>query len=247
MEDMLTVPFDYLHQWTGLPWWGTLVGVGFVLRLFLAPLQVRQLRHSLESSKLLLTLDKIQKESIPVEPQDLDKARYRMLDLAKMNFRSIFKITFFQMAAFFGVLRLSHVEPLKTQLKTGGYSWFTDLTAVDPTYRLALGASLLIMCTIYWPFIASRRPPTRLIATLALILPVIGIAVSTQFPASWLVYMCGTALYSFVAAVVLSVPSVRKRLDLPPHFVEPDLSLFKSVSQAQVDMKEIKNETPKTP
>jgi len=247
LQDMLTVPFDYLHQWVGLPWWATLFGVGIGLRLLLSPLQVKQLRISLRSSKLLLTIQKIHDDAIPIEPQEIDKIRFEILELAKNNIRSIMKMSLIQMTAFFGVLRLSVVEPFKTQLSTGGYDWFTDLTVPDPTYRLALVSSVFLLCAIYWPFLLKWRPPTRIIMSISLLVPVIGIAVSTQFPASWLVYMLGTAMYSFLSTIVLSISAIRTSLDLPPHFVEADLTLINTHHKIHQDMKEVSEDIKDLP
>lgn len=140
-----------LHNFTGMPWWATIIVATFTIRTCLLPIMINVLRTTAKMQAL-----KPQMDAIMNRPRDTTEAamnaQRELMDLMKTQGVSPFtplKNALVQAPVFllfFGTLR-SMVENYPS-FHTGGTLWFHDLALADPYYILPVVTSALFIATI---------------------------------------------------------------------------------------------------
>lgn len=134
-----------MHDMTGLPWWGSIVALTLAMRLCLLPLVVRNLRHGARMQAVGPQMNGLMKRLTEAKKAGdqtaMMIAQKNLMSLMKEHdvspFRSfllpLIQVPFF-LSMFWALRKLAYLP--FPQLKEGGFSWVTDLTAPDPFFIL---------------------------------------------------------------------------------------------------------------
>lgn len=145
---------EHVHVYTGLGWGGTIIATALALRVVMFYPQIRSMRFSAQMNELKNdprskeALALIQKGYMTGDREQVQKGQFlNKMVRQEHNASSTGMLwAFVQIPFSFGLFRIlsgmAHI-PVPS-METGGYLWFTDLTASDPYFILpALGSSLL--------------------------------------------------------------------------------------------------------
>lgn len=151
-----------IAQWTmeliqvssGMSWFWTIVTVSILSRLVILPFSIYSVRSAAKLApyqpRLVELRNQLQKlgglTNDPVAVQRVSLQQQQLYEEAGVSVVGSFMTPLIQMpismGLFLGIKKLCDF-PLE-QLKVGGFSWITDLTAVDPTYTLPLAMLAII-------------------------------------------------------------------------------------------------------
>ena len=185
---------DCLHFDLHLPWWQAICIGTVVVRLGMFPLVIRAQRFMAHYSNHMPTIMKLQQRmqtavmsNNPVESERLtneytDYLRRNELMSLKQYAPMLAQALIF-MSVFTG-LRAMATLPVDS-MKTGGTAWFTDLTAMDPTYMLPLLTSATLFVTIRMGAdgVSTQNMPMKWMRTGFQLMPLIIFPMTAYFPA----------------------------------------------------------------
>ncbi len=224
------------HNFTGLPWWGTLASSTIAVRLALFPLVRLQMLNTSEFVKVvpyfrmlrgLLTRRMLlfKSTAAPGEsPLPIFKAYFRGLLASvrhtKLNFGKFFMYPLLNMTLFvsfvIGIRRLVRSDTVK-DMDTGGLYWFSNLTKKDPSFILPLTACFLTYLSLFLSFQRLQGKSKFFTAfqdffssVAILVLPVTSLQ-----PAAIFCYWIPSSALAAAQSVLLRTPKVQAFLKLP--------------------------------
>lgn len=136
-----------LHIASGLPWWATIAVFTLGIRMCLFPMIVRNMRHNMRLQAVSPQMKAITERMREAQKEGDHSAQMvatsNLQKLMKENdvspFRPILvpltQMPFF-LSMFYGLRGMANLPV--PQLKDGGFSWVTNLTAPDPFYILPI-------------------------------------------------------------------------------------------------------------
>ncbi|KAL6073995.1 Mitochondrial inner membrane protein OXA1-like [Balamuthia mandrillaris] len=220
---------EWVHLTTGCPWWGTIVGATFAIRLALLAPTLFTLRKATALGVLQPELNKVnmamaQERRKPNPNMALIRAHQEelrsMMKKAKVNPFHVLVGPACQLPVFLlffvTLRRMSEEMP---SFANGGVLWFTDLTTPDPYLILPTLMSLALWATMelgQTPSTASTGKNVHFVKYLARAFSLFLLPFSSFFPAALNVYWATNNLLSLTQALALKRPSVRKKVGLPP-------------------------------
>ena len=152
---------NYIHDLSGLPWWGSIIATTLFLRFLMFPVALKTFRSTGAMAIAKPALDAMNAEMNKQKEQQGGKLTQEENMYYNMKYRDICKENGFSMGSMM-LMPLIQAPVFITLFATlrqfgdyyditqGGTAWFTNLAVQDPTYALpiiACGVSLLAMET----------------------------------------------------------------------------------------------------
>ncbi|ORY34728.1 60Kd inner membrane protein-domain-containing protein [Naematelia encephala] len=141
-----------LHNMTGAPWWATIGMMTVLIRLCLFPVFLKAHGNNArfqaiqpEFTELAKKISDAKKKNDSLEMQQYTASLQNLLKVHKTNPAKALLLPLSQLPVFltmFSAVRWMAETPIP-QMKQGGFSFFTDLTATDPTYILPITSMVL--------------------------------------------------------------------------------------------------------
>lgn len=191
--DLMGFVLTTFHGW-GAPWWLSIVMLTVVVRTFLFPLTVRQVKSMRNMQELKPEMDRLREEHKD-DPQKLQQEMMRLYTERGANPLGGCLPIFIQLPIFLVLYyTIMEFESLES-FRTGGLFWFQDLTVADPLYILPV---LYIATMAVSQEIAMKNTAPEQKRVMRLLPPVFGVVLAVGgFPAGLFVY--------WVASNVISV------------------------------------------
>ncbi|KNC23136.1 hypothetical protein FF38_01103, partial [Lucilia cuprina] len=193
--------FEYVHVYTGLPWWATIIGVTVGVRSLMLPIYIKSAETNMKMAKIKPEIEKIALEARSQDPQIVQQAMLKQHQLMQSN-----KIKPLNMVKpmlgvpiFFGIfnsLRGMASVPVDG-FTTQGLLWFTNLAASDPYCLLqTVTASLYALS---FKFLGNELSPNQnlngnTMKRLSLIMPFIAVPLTRNLPAGICLYFAVNAI-----------------------------------------------------
>lgn len=222
MEQML----EYVHVYTGLPWWGTIVASTVMFRVLLFPLYVKLSGNMARMAKVKPQLDECLNEVKSAEDNVAkSQALLRRKEIMKKNNIStaltLVPLAQFPVAyGFFQALRKMANHPVEG-FQNGGAYWFTDLTQVDPYIGLQGISALFVTVLMRLGGETGASTVNPMIKRYLYAIPVVTLLVTKNFSGAVAVYLAANSACSFVQALILRNGAFRKMLKMPKREAPP--------------------------
>ncbi|XP_047306875.1 mitochondrial inner membrane protein OXA1-like [Impatiens glandulifera] len=220
---------DAVHTYTGLNWWASIALTTFLIRGATIPLLINQLKSTTQLSLLRPKLEEIKQEvsARGMDPQAVSEGQQRMQALFKeygvtpftplkgMLFQGPVFISFF-----FAITNMVEKVP---SLKTGGLSWFTDLTTPDSMYILPCCAALTFWITVECNMQDGMEgnPAVKTIKNVSRGFAALTVPFTMSFPKAIFFYWVTSNIFSLLYGLVLKAPGVKKMLGIPVITIAP--------------------------
>ncbi|KTW32641.1 uncharacterized protein T551_00126 [Pneumocystis jirovecii RU7] len=219
---------EYIHVFTGLPWWASIAALTIVIRFSMMPLLIGMIRNL---SALSLIHPQVQEHMKALKEAQLEGD---MLEQAKRtrSIQELFKeyqvnplkslaMPFIQIPVFISFyLACSHMAALPVpELKYGGLGWFSDLTVKDSYFILPfLNSSLMFINLELGSEVGSSasantsRKMKNFFRAMILLTPLF----TMNFQSAIFCYWITSNIFSLGQGMVLRSPAIRRSLNLPP-------------------------------
>lgn len=222
-----------LHDFSGLPWWLTLVTSTVFVRISLLPLVRLQANSILKLSKAgpdlsilyQLLVKRHQIESLPIF-NSLQlfgiflKGSFASFRLHEVSITSLLLYPTINISAFVTyILSLREIifGPNSAQFEDGGFSWFLDLTEKDPTLVLPLLSISLSYLAIGYSFHQSKGKQNYYVTLFQdglQCLLIICIPLYMQLPCGVFCYLIPSSIFSLIQTRLFRTPSFRRFIRL---------------------------------
>ncbi|XP_031123752.1 mitochondrial inner membrane protein OXA1-like [Ipomoea triloba] len=238
---------DYVHCYTGLNWWASIIAASFMIRLFTLPLNIHQLKATSRLTLLRPKLDAIREDmqNRGMSPSAVSEGQQQMKKLFneyKVTPFTALKGIFIQgpiFVCFF--LAVSNMAEKVPSFKEGGAFWFTDLTTPDSMYILpvltALTFLITVECNAQEGLEGNPAGPT--IKKVSRIFALLTVPFTASFPKAIFMYWITSNLFSLTYGMVLKKPEMKKLLGIPiipvappsPASQKPGFSFFEALNK----------------
>lgn len=211
----------YVHDSTGLPWWGCLVLCSAGLRITLLPLLRFQIKHASRVAALKPQLDAAwassQQHARQQHEQFVHYARQArtIFSKAKVNPFKSFAISLAQIPIFISMVltvRQMVMSGRYPSLAEGGALWFLDLSLADASYGLPVLNITLMIVNLQIAFGKSSGRFLRVVHRVLLLLLAATFPIVSQFPAGVFVYWVANSSCSLLQGFMLRRPAIQKLL-----------------------------------
>lgn len=228
-SDLVQHALEYVHVYTGLPWWGTIVTVTLMVRLALIPFYVKSSDTIARNSHIKPELDKINKQMMETtdmtEGQKVAMKRKKLLadNGIKNRWLAAPMIQIPMAIGFFNGIR--HMANFPVQgFQDQGILWFSDLTQADPYLGLqVITAAVLISFTRLGGETGAQQfsPTMKKFFT---IMPLLSIPATMNLSSAVVLYFAINGSFSVLQTLFLRNKWVRHKLniaDVVQHPVDP--------------------------
>lgn len=237
---------DYVHQFTGLNWWASIVVTTLLIRTVTIPLLINQLKSTTKLSIIKPRMEEIKAEmdAKGMDPIAVAEGQRKMKQLFNESGVSPFtplKGIFIQGPIFISFfLAVSNMAEKVPSFKTGGVYWFTDLTTPDALYVFPVLTGLTFLITVESnaqegmegnPMAGTMKNVFRAFAVLT-------VPFTASFPKAIFCYWITTNFFSLVYGLVLKHTSFKKIVGVPelpvalkPAQKQPAFSIFSALKQ----------------
>jgi YidC/Oxa1 family membrane protein insertase len=185
------------HGW-GAPWWLSIVMLTIVVRTFLFPLTIRQVKSMRKMQELKPAMDELRKEHKD-DPQKLQQEMMKLYTERGANplggcLPIVVQLPIF-LVLYYTIREFDKLE----SFRTGGLLWFQDLTVYDPFYILPVLyiATMMISSEIAMQNTAPEQK--RIMRFLPLVFGI----VLLRFPAGLFVYWVSSNVISIVQNLLI--------------------------------------------
>ena len=197
--DLMGFVLTTFHGW-GAPWWLSIVMLTVLVRTFLFPLTVRQVRSMRNMQELKPEMDKLREE----HKDDAQKLQQEMMKLYSERGANPLGgcLPIFIQLPIFLVLyyTIMEFESLES-FRTGGLFWFQDLTVADPLYILPV---IYIATMAVSQEIAMKNTAPGQKRIMRLLPPVFGVVLAVGgFPAGLFVYWVASNVISIFQNLII--------------------------------------------
>ncbi|GME92866.1 unnamed protein product [[Candida] boidinii] len=252
-SDIMQTIFEYVHVFSGLPWWATIVVTTLGVRLALFPLFVKSSDAMARSAAVQPESKKLRKElNIATARGDQRLRNVKMLELRELNKKNGIKMTHLFIApatqitygigTFFGIREMCN-KPVQG-FDTQGYAWFQDLTATDPYIGLQLISAAVYMVSFRLGGDSGVNNFSPAMRKVFQFLPLASIVFTWNLSSGVVLYFAANGIASIIQANVLKSKSFRKWVGMAP-LVPPrkdadgeSKGIFESFSETMKDMED---------
>ncbi|KAK9376198.1 60Kd inner membrane protein-domain-containing protein [Lipomyces chichibuensis] len=212
---------EYFHVYTGLPWWATIIGASFAVRVLTFPLYLKSsdmtARAAIANPIINeMTMELLKSGQVPM--QEIQKRRKEVLREHGVDTRwmlaPLLLNLFFGMGFFFGLERMAHAD--MPDLKTQGAYWFEDLTKKDPYLVLSVLPAILFMILFKGGGETGVQSMSPKMVKIFMALPFISILFTMNLPAAVLLNFTASSLVGAIQATVLKSAAFRRMAGLAP-------------------------------
>lgn len=211
---------EYMHAYTGLPWWGTIIATTIAIRFIMFPLYVKASANAAKMTKVKPELDQIMQDlknaETPQEQVEATHARRKLLKTHDIHMsHQMFPIMQLPIAyGFFQALRKMANFPVEGFAEQGAY-WFNDLTQVDPYLGLHVISASLVLGMIKLGGETGATQMNPAFKNVMYVLPIITILATKNFSAAVVLYFAVNSVFSFCQTMVLRNKHMRKLFKIP--------------------------------
>ena len=213
---------EYTYVYTGLPWWGTIIASTILIRIVLFPLYMSASTNAAKMSKAKPELDQVMKDlKAAKNPQDqfiAVRTRKKIMKDHDINtLKQLAPVVQLPLAyGFFQALRKMAAYPVEG-FNTEGYSWFVDLTQVDPYLGLHFISAGLIFTVIKLGGETGGQAALQGgMKKILMVLPFASILFTKSFAAAVVLYFTVNSLFSLVQTTLFKSTTFRKMFNMPP-------------------------------
>ncbi|OXB42475.1 hypothetical protein B1J92_I06534g [Nakaseomyces glabratus] len=218
-SDLVQHALEYVHAYSGLPWWGTIITVTLLVRLALVPLYVKSSDTIARNSRIKPELDKINKQLMGTtdmtEGQKVAMKRKKLLadNGIKNRWLAAPMVQIPMAIGFFNGIR--HMANFPVQgFQDQGILWFNDLTQADPYLGLqVITAAVLISFTRLGGETGAQQfsPTMRKFFT---IMPLLSIPATMNLSSAVVLYFAVNGSFSVLQTLFLRNKWVRRKLNI---------------------------------
>ncbi|XP_075085217.1 mitochondrial inner membrane protein OXA1 [Nicotiana tabacum] len=236
---------DYIHMFTGLEWWASIVATSIIIRLLTLPVMINQLKSTSQLTLLRPKMEEIKEEmqNKGMAPAAVAEGQQRMNELMKEHGVSMFtplKGLLIQgpiFVSFFVAIR--NMADNVPSLKHGGAFWFTDLTTPDSMYILPVLTALTFWITVECNAQEGLEgnPAGRTIKNVSRAFAALTIPFTAGFPKAIFCYWITSNLFSLSYGLVIKNHAVKKKLGVPiipfspPKEQKPGVPFFEALKK----------------
>ncbi|RCH97737.1 Mitochondrial inner membrane protein oxa1l [Rhizopus azygosporus] len=221
----LEAMFEYIHIYSGLPWWAAIAAATVAVRVALLPLMIKIQRNNAKlmniNPDVTRIMDNLKKAQAEGDTLSVDKYSREIQTLFKNNDCHPMKslglpmIQMPVMISFFMAIR-SMAEVPVPGLTNEGLLWFTDLSAKDPYYILpAISAAGMMAILEAGTETGAANPQSKGMKNVFRVLSLAVVPFTAWMPSGVFVYWITSNLFSIGQILTLKAPSVRKALNIP--------------------------------
>lgn len=236
---------DYIHIFTGLEWWASIVATSIIIRLFTLPFMINQLKATSKLTLLRPKLEEIKEEmqNKGMEPAAVADGQKRMQEL--MGEYGVTPFTPLKGLLIQGPIFVSFFMAIRNMaenvpsLKTGGAFWFTDLTTPDAMFILPVLTALTFWITVELNAQEGLEgnPAGKTIKNVSRGFAALTIPLTASFPKAIFCYWITSNLFSLSYGLVIKNHAVKKALGVPiipvsrPTEQKPALPFFETLKK----------------
>ncbi|CDK26954.1 unnamed protein product [Kuraishia capsulata CBS 1993] len=206
---------EYVHVFSGAPWWLTIIGTTLGVRLLLFPAAIKGADASARSQAANKEFDpsQLRAAQTTMEAQRLRAQQKVVYAKHGVKFRHLL-FPFLQIIFAWGMFNgLRHMAEYPVDgLSTQGYAWFPDLTVVDPYYGLQ-AFSAFTFALMFWAM-KDALPP--IMKKIGIIMPIGGFLFATSLNSAIVLFLCTNSVFSTVQSAMFRSPAMRKALKMYP-------------------------------
>lgn len=212
---------EYVHVYTGLPWWMTIVVSTVAIRSMMFPLYVKSSANMAKMSKVKPQLDNCMQQVKDAESQkDKMSALTERKRILKENdiktSHGFFPLLQVPIAyGFFQATRNMASIPVEG-FTTQGALWFENLATVDPYLGLQVLTACVVTGMMRLGGETGAQAMNPLMKKVLTYLPFLSIFVTYNMSAAVLVYFSANAVFSIVQSMILRNKYFRKFANIPP-------------------------------
>lgn len=202
-----------IHDVTGLPYAGCILGVTALGRIALFPLMIFTQRFQIRQEEAQSELSKFQKKRPSKTAFEAKKkALMKQYDYEPLQ-RYTLPAANIALTLYMWLGLRSMGDYFPAEFSTGGILWFTDLTQTDPSNTLPIlsGVVSVLVTEMGTDFRQSMSPRRKLVRR---VITAVMIPIFFTLPASVHLFWTTTWLISGVQDVVVSQPAVREKLGI---------------------------------
>ncbi|KAI7742459.1 hypothetical protein M8C21_007620 [Ambrosia artemisiifolia] len=219
----LQYAIDGIHNFTGLNWWASIVITTLVIRTLTVPIMINQLRATTKLTILRPELEAIKQEMQDkgMSPSAVAEGQDKMKRVFSQHGVSTFtplKGLFIQGPVFLSFfLAIQNMVDKVPSFKTGGTSWFLDLTTADPFYLLPCLTAFSFWITVELNMQEGLEgnPAAKTMKNVSRGFAALTVPLTASFPQALFCYWITSNLFSLVYGAIIKKPSVKKMLNIP--------------------------------
>lgn len=217
-----------VHDFTGLPWWQSIMATTFFMRTMTFPVMLMQIKNtyklSLARPEIEHLVEHLKQEQAKGNPNATNEYQQRVMavwqkyDANPMKSMATLLVQAPLFIGFFSALRGLAAAKVPS-LTEGGALWFSDLTVADPTYMLPIIASATFLLTVELGAADGMEGQTAVMQRrMKNIMRVVAVGIvpfTLSLPASVFMYWTTSNAFSLVQTLVMKIPGVKQALGIP--------------------------------
>ncbi|XP_076922991.1 mitochondrial inner membrane protein OXA1-like [Bidens hawaiensis] len=219
----LQYAIDGIHNFTGLNWWASIVITTLVIRTLTIPIMINQLKATSKLTILRPQLEEIKQEMQDrgMSPSAVAEGQEKMKRVFSEHGVSTFtplKGLLIQGPLFVSFfLAIQNMVEKVPSFKTGGASWFLDLTTADPFYLLPCLTAFSFWITVELNMQEGLEgnPAANIMKNVSRGFAALTVPLTASFPKALFCYWITSNLFSLVYGYIIKKPSVKKMLNIP--------------------------------
>jgi len=211
---------ETIHSYFGMPWWVSIIVAVLGVRTLLLPVAVRSARYGLIMKEIQPKISDLmlrsrlarQENNYPLMRQLAAEMtatynKYGVSLFTGLKFGLIQAPIF--LSFFWALRRMAEQIPGFT---SGGWDFFTDLSAYDPYMRLPILSAVLFALSAEWGTENIRNTPNPVLSRVIMYsFAAVSIIVSRYFPMALHIYWCSSSLFSLIQMTLIKRTPLFKR------------------------------------
>lgn len=228
-SDIIQHAMEYIHVYTGMPWWGTICTVTILVRLFMFPIYVKSSDTVARNSKIKPELDKVTKELMAsTDMAESQRIAYRRRKLLQDNgiknrWLAAPMIQLPIAIGFFNALRHMANFPVDGFAEQG-ILWFHDLTQADPYLGLQIITAAVLMTFSRIGGETGAQQFSGAMKRFFIIMPLLSIPATMKLASAVVLYFATNGMFSVAQTFLLRNKWVRKKLNIADVVNRPSTS-----------------------
>ncbi|KAI7902832.1 60Kd inner membrane protein-domain-containing protein [Cokeromyces recurvatus] len=228
----LEAMFEYIHVYSGLPWWGTIAVATVIIRSALLPLMIKIQRNNAKlmniNPEVTRIMNNLKEAQATGDTLAVSKYSSQIQTLFKKNKCHPLKsmglplIQMPVMISFFMAIRGMAEIPVPG-LQDQGLWWFTDLAAKDPYYILPVVSAAGVMAVLEAGTEAgAANPQSKGMKNFFRGLSVVMVPFTAWMPSGVFIYWITSNFFSIGQILALKNPTIREFLNIPKLVKKPE-------------------------
>lgn len=219
----LQYAIDGIHNFTGMNWWTSIIITTLVIRTLSVPIMINQLKATTKLTILRPELEQIKQEMQDrgMSPSAVAEGQAKMKRVFSEHGVSTFtplKGLFIQGPVFVSFfLAIQNMVEKVPSFKTGGISWFLDLTTADSFYILPFLTAFSFWITVEFNMQEGLEgnPAANTMKNVSRAFAALTVPLTANFPKALFCYWITSNLFSLVYGLIIKRPNVKKLLNIP--------------------------------